>query len=90
LFEIGAFCNGLRPQSTEKLLMVLRFTNIIVPWIDSPMGIIIRESFSPLLIGVNPILKLINDDDIIRSLVHVIEEDIPGSFRFPPKNSASF
>jgi UDP-glucose 4-epimerase len=80
LIEIEAFCNGFRRQSPGKILTVLRYANIIGPSVDSPMTKFLRETLSPSLLGFDPIMQLIHEDDVIGSILHAVENDIPGTF----------
>ncbi len=80
LIEIEAFCNGFRGQFPEKALTILRYANIIGPRVESPMTKFLREPLSPSLLGFDPMMQLIHEDDVVNSVVHVVENDYPGAF----------
>ncbi|MFC1997130.1 NAD-dependent epimerase/dehydratase family protein [Chloroflexota bacterium] len=80
LLEIEAFCNGFRGQYPEKVLTVLRFANIIGPSVDSPMTKFLRERLSPSLLGFDPMMQLIHEDDVVNSILHSIENDFSGAY----------
>lgn len=80
LIEIEAFCNGFRRQSPEKVMTILRYPNIIGPSVKSPMSKFLIEPLSPSLLGFDPMMQLIHEDDVVNSMVHVIENDFPGAY----------
>jgi len=80
LMEIEAFCNGFRRQNPGKGLTILRFANIIGPKVESMMTRFLREPFSPSLMGFDPMMQLVHEDDVLNVLVHVVEKDYPGVF----------
>jgi UDP-glucose 4-epimerase len=80
LIEIEAFCNGFRGQYPEKTLTILRFPNIVGPTADSPMTRYLQEALTPSLLGFDPMMQLIHEDDVVNALVHVAQNDHPGAF----------
>ena len=80
LLEIEAFCNGLRRQVPEMMLTVLRFANIVGPKVDTPMTRFLRDPLAPVLLGFDPLLQVIHEDDVAAALVHAILNDAPGVF----------
>jgi UDP-glucose 4-epimerase len=80
LIEIEAFCNGFRGQNPNKILTILRYPNIVGLSVDSPMMRFLREPISPTLLGFDPMMQLIHEDDVVRSIVHTVLNDYPGAF----------
>ena len=80
LIEIEDFCNGFRRQYPQKKLTVLRFASIVGSTVDSPMTKFLRESLTPSLLGFDPMMQLIHEDDVAAAIVHAIGEDKPGVF----------
>lgn len=80
MVEIEAFCNGFRRQHPQVNLTILRFPNIIGPDVDSPMTTFLSDPTTPILLGFDPMLQFIHQQDVINSLVHVILADHPGVF----------
>jgi UDP-glucose 4-epimerase len=80
LMEIEAFCNGFRGQHPEIRLTILRFANIIGPRVISPLTKYLREPISPTLLGFDPIMQLIHEDDVVNSVVHAVRNDCLGVF----------
>jgi UDP-glucose 4-epimerase len=86
LIEIEAFCNGFRVQAPEKVLTILRYANIIGPQVESPMTRFLREPLSPSLLGFDPMMQLIHEDDVVDSMMHVVESDYSGTFNIAAKD----
>lgn len=80
LLEIESFCNGYRGQWPEITLTILRFANIIGPTADSPMTRFLNLQAPPILLGFDPLLQLIHEEDVLDALVHALLNDRPGAY----------
>lgn len=80
LVEIEAFCNGFRRQVPELILTVLRFPSIVGPTVDSAMTRFLSETGTPVLLGFNPRMQVIHEEDVVDALVGAVVEDIPGVY----------
>lgn len=69
LVEIEAFCNGFRRQSPHVQLTILRFANILGPTVDTPLARYLTAPLSPSLLGFDPMMQLIHEDDVTDALV---------------------
>ncbi len=86
LMEIESFCNGFRGQYPDKVLSILRFANIVGPTAESPMTKFLQEPLSPTLMGFDPMMQLIHEDDIVGAIAHVVDKDHPGVFNIAAKD----
>lgn len=80
LIEIEAFCNGFRRQVPEMILTILRFPSIVGPTADTPMTRFLREPLAPILLGFDPMVQVIHENDVIEALVYALLNDVPGVF----------
>jgi UDP-glucose 4-epimerase len=80
LVEIEAFCNGYSRQYPHVSLTTLRYPNIIGPSVDTPMTRFLSEPLAPVLLGFDPMMQLIHEEDVSQSIVHCMENDNPGVF----------
>ncbi len=80
LVEAEGFINGFRGQAPEALLTVLRFAHIVGPKCDTPMTQFLREESAPVLMGFDPMLQVIHEDDVVGATVHAVNNDVPGTF----------
>lgn len=80
MVEIEAFCNGFRRQTPEMTLTVLRFPGILGPRLDSPLTRFLTQPLAPTLLGFDPLMQVIHEQDVISALVFALRNDIPGVF----------
>jgi UDP-glucose 4-epimerase len=80
LVEIEAFCGGFRRQARPMMLTILRFPSIVGPTADTPMTRFLKDPYAPSLLGFDPMMQLIHEDDVVRAVVHAVQNDVPGVF----------
>ncbi len=80
LIEVEAFCNGFQRQVPEIVLTSLRFAHIVGPNADTPMTRFLREEEAFVLLGFDPRMQVIHEDDVVRALAHAINNDARGAF----------
>ncbi len=80
LVEMEAFCNGFRGQVPDMIITTLRFAHIIGPKVDTPMSRFLRDEEAFVLLGFDPLMQVIHEDDVVRALVHMMNCDAPGAF----------
>jgi UDP-glucose 4-epimerase len=78
--EVEEFCNGFRRREPEMVLTVLRFSSIVGPTSDTPMTRFLRSPWAPGLMGFDPMMQIIHEDDVVAALVQAIRNDMPGVF----------
>jgi UDP-glucose 4-epimerase len=79
LVEIEAFCNGFRGQNPDVGLSVLRFANIIGPTADTPFVRFLRLPLPPFLMGFDPMMQVIHEDDVVDALIHAVFASAEGT-----------
>ncbi|NLG72067.1 MAG: SDR family oxidoreductase [Chloroflexi bacterium] len=80
MVEIESFCNGFRRQYPQLIQTILRFSSIVGPNVDTPMTRFLRESWTPILLGFDPMMQIIHEQDVVDALVHAVFNDVPGVF----------
>ena len=80
LLEIENFVATFRGQSPEVKLTVLRFAQILGPTVDSPLVRFLRDDAAPMLLGFDPVVQLIHEEDVVNALVHATVYDVPGTY----------
>lgn len=78
LMEIEAFCNGFQRQVPGLALTILRFANIVGPLADTPMTRFLQEPLAPYLLGFDPLMQVIHEQDVVESLQFAVVNDLPG------------
>lgn len=80
LLEIESLCQGTRRQGTGMAWTVLRFANIVGPTVQSPMVRFLSDPRAPVLMGFDPMMQVIHEDDVVGALVHAVTTETAGIF----------
>jgi UDP-glucose 4-epimerase len=80
MVEIEAFVNGFQRQAPEMVITVLRFANILGLTIDSPLTRLLKQNPPLTLLGFDPLMQLIHENDVVNALVFAVQNDVPGAF----------
>jgi UDP-glucose 4-epimerase len=78
LLEIETFCSGFRQRSPQPMLTTLRFASIVGPTVDTPMTRFLKAPWAPSLLGFDPRMQIIHEDDVVEALAHAVLKDAPG------------
>lgn len=78
--EIEAFINGFRRQAPDLEMTVLRFANIVGPTADTPFNRYLQRALAPTLLGFDPMLQVIHEDDVVEALALATLGDASGAF----------
>lgn len=79
LVEVEAFCNGFRGQNPGIALTVLRFGGIVGPTADTPLVRFLRLRMPPFLMGFDPMMQIIHEDDVVETLIHALFTGVAGT-----------
>jgi UDP-glucose 4-epimerase len=80
LLEMENFAATFRGQSPQVKLTLLRFAHILGPTVDSPLARFLRDDTAPMLLGFDPVVQVIHEDDVVGALVHATIYDVPGIY----------
>lgn len=80
LIEIEGFCNGFQRQSPDLVLTTLRFAPIVGPKAVTPLTRFLREEEAFVLMGFDPMMQVIHEDDVVGALALAVLKDVPGVF----------
>ncbi len=80
MVEIEAFCNGFRRQMPEMILTILRFPGIVGLEVNTPMNRYLKGAWAPVLLGFDPRMQLIHEEDALGALAHAVIHDASGAF----------
>lgn len=73
MVEIEEFCDGFRQQAPGVTLTTLRFANIIGPTAPTPLNEMLGGRAMPMLLGFDPLMQMVHEDDVIAAIAHAIE-----------------
>jgi UDP-glucose 4-epimerase len=77
--EIESFLNGYRRQAPEMDLAVLRFAHIVGPNAASSLSRYLQLPLVPVLLGFDPMLQVIHEDDVVEALAQAVLTGANGS-----------
>ena len=80
LVEIETFINGFRRQTPQIKCAVLRFANIVGPKASTPMTRYLSGSITPVLLGFDPMMQVIHENDVVGALVQAVINKIDGVY----------
>jgi UDP-glucose 4-epimerase len=78
--EVEAVCNGFRLRAPHMLLTVLRFAHIVGPTADTPLTRFLEKPWRPSLLGFDPRLQVIHEEDVVAALAWAVLHDASGIF----------
>lgn len=78
--EVEGYVRGLQRRRSDLTVSVLRFANFLGPGVDSPLTRYLRMPVVPTVLGFDPRLQFVHEDDGIEVLRRMIVEDHPGTY----------
>jgi UDP-glucose 4-epimerase len=83
--EMEKYADSFRGQNPDAVMTVLRFGNIVGPKVDSPMTRFLKEEEAITLLGFDPMVQVIHENDVVNALVHAVNGEYPGTFNVAPE-----
>ena len=78
--EIEGYVRGFARRRPDVRVTVLRCANVIGPSVASPMTSYFRLPVIPTVLGFDPRMQFLHEDDLIAVLQHAVAEDVAGTF----------
>jgi UDP-glucose 4-epimerase len=78
--EVEGYVRGLQRRRSDLTVSVLRFANFLGPGVDSPLTRYLRMPVVPTVLGFDPRLQFVHEDDGVEVLRRMALEDHPGTF----------
>jgi UDP-glucose 4-epimerase len=81
LLEVEGYIRDFADDRQENVAVtVLRFSNVLGPDIVTPLSCALELPLVPFIAGFDPRLQFVHEDDVVRSLLFVLDHDLPGSY----------
>ncbi len=80
LLEVEAFVRDFADDNPHVDVSLLRFANVLGVDIDTPFSAALRRPVVPEILGFDPRLQFIQQDDVVDALMYAINNDIPGVY----------
>ncbi|WP_214409954.1 NAD-dependent epimerase/dehydratase family protein [Sphaerisporangium fuscum] len=78
--EVEAYVRGFARRRPDVTVSTLRFTNFMGPGVDSPLTRYFTQPVVPTVLGFDPRLQFVHEDDGVEVLRRMAVEDHPGTF----------
>lgn len=80
LLEVEAFLRDFAEDSPHICVTLLRFANVLGPDLDTPFTQALRRPVVPEILGFDPRLQFVHEDDVVGALMYATTHDVPGIY----------
>ncbi|HEX9115764.1 MAG TPA: NAD-dependent epimerase/dehydratase family protein, partial [Anaerolineae bacterium] len=82
-----AACRAFAASAPGPRLAVLRFAHLVGPGADSPLGRFLAEPWAPALLGFDPMMQVLDEEDAAAALVHAVVNEAAGPYNIAAEGS---
>jgi UDP-glucose 4-epimerase len=80
LIEAEGLVRDFSEDNPSTLVTVLRFANVLGTHLTTPISRNLSRPVCPSIFGFDPMLQFVEQDDVVRALLHVTRGSIPGLY----------
>jgi UDP-glucose 4-epimerase len=80
LLEAESLVRDFSEDNPGTLVTVLRFANVLGPHLSTAISRSLSRPVCPSIFGFDPLLQFVEEDDVVRALLHVTRGGIPGLY----------
>ena len=80
LLECESFVRDFAEDNPHVLVTVLRFSNVLGDHMDTPFVRALRMPVIPEILGFDPRLQFVHEDDVVDALTYGATHDVPGVY----------
>src|SRR5580692_4128017 len=80
LLEAESLVRDFSEDNPGTLVTVLRFANVLGPHLSTAISRSLSRPVCPSIFGFDPLLQFVEEDDVVRALLHVTRSGIPGLY----------
>jgi UDP-glucose 4-epimerase len=80
LVEAEGLVQDFSEDNPATLVTVLRFANVLGSHLTTPISRSLSRPLCPAIFGFDPLLQFVEEDDVVRGLLHVTRASIPGLY----------
>jgi UDP-glucose 4-epimerase len=80
LVEAETLVRDFSEDNPATLVTVLRFANVLGTHLTTPISRNLSRPLCPSIFGFDPLLQFVEEDDVVRALLHVTRGSIPGLY----------
>jgi UDP-glucose 4-epimerase len=80
IVEAEAAISDFNEKQPDTCVTILRCTNVLGPDVKTSLRGLAELPFVPAILGFDPRLQLVHEDDVANALFHATKDDLPGVF----------
>ena len=80
LLEVEGYLRDFAEDNPHVCVTLLRFANVLGTDITTPITSALQLPLAPCVLGFDPLLQFVHEDDVVRAVEWVMREQIPGVF----------
>ncbi|HEX5094532.1 MAG TPA: NAD-dependent epimerase/dehydratase family protein [Acidimicrobiia bacterium] len=80
LLEVEAFLRDFADDNPHISVTLLRFANVLGDDIDTPFVKALRRPIVPEILGFDPRVQFVHEDDVVGALIYATRNDVPGVY----------
>ena len=80
LVEAEGLVRDFSEDNPATKVTVLRFANVLGTHLATPISRLLARPVCPAVLGFDPLLQFVEEDDVVRALLHVTGAGIPGLY----------
>jgi UDP-glucose 4-epimerase len=80
LLEAEGMVRDFSEDNPATLVTVLRFANVLGPHLTTSISQNLSRHVCPSIFGFDPLLQFVEEDDVVRALLHVTRGGVPGLY----------
>jgi UDP-glucose 4-epimerase len=80
LLEVEGYVRDFAEDNPHVTVTLLRFSNVLGTDISTPTSRALELPFVPAILGFDPRFQFLEEDDVVRSILFVLENQLPGIY----------
>jgi UDP-glucose 4-epimerase len=80
LIEVEGYLNDFAEDNPHVVVSLLRFSNVLGTDIITPISKALQLPAVPSILGYDPMLQFVEEDDVVRSIEFVMRNQVPGVY----------
>jgi UDP-glucose 4-epimerase len=80
LIEVEGYLSDFAEDNPHVVVSLLRFSNVLGTDIVTPISKALQMPVTPSILGYDPMLQFVEEDDVIRSIEFVMHNQVPGVY----------
>jgi UDP-glucose 4-epimerase len=80
LIEVEGYLRDFAEDNPHVCVSLLRMSNVLGPDITTPLSGALELPVVPHILGFDPRLQFVHEDDVLRAVLFALEKDLPGIY----------